>query len=327
MSGLQDSYGREIDYLRVSVTDRCNLRCIYCMPAEGIRMTTHTQVLSYDEIVRVCTIMAGLGIKKIKLTGGEPLARKNVPELVREVKRIPGIEQVTLTTNGVALASCMDELAAAGLDGMNISLDTTDRELFREITRKDELASVLRGLQAALSYPQIPVKLNCVPLGRKEQNLLELAAFARDYPIHVRFIEMMPVGYGKEFSFTGEEEIKAELEAVYGPMTPYQGVLGNGPCHYYELEGFKGKIGFISAISHKFCDRCNRVRLTSQGFLKTCLQYDTGKDLRTLLRNGSGDEEIARVIIQALEGKPGGHHFLEKDIREENSMCMSQIGG
>ena len=135
MSGLQDSYGREIDYLRVSVTDRCNLRCIYCMPAEGIRMTTHTQVLSYDEIVRVCTIMAGLGIKKIKLTGGEPLARKNVPELVREVKRIPGIEQVTLTTNGVALASCMDELAAAGLDGMNISLDTTDRELFREITR------------------------------------------------------------------------------------------------------------------------------------------------------------------------------------------------
>ncbi len=324
---MRDSFGRTIDYLRVSVTDRCNLRCIYCMPEEGVRMTTHEQVLSYDEIICLCSVMADMGLKKIKLTGGEPLARKNLPELVWGLKALDGIEKVTLTTNGVALAGCMRELKEAGLDAVNISLDTRNRELYREITRRDELSAVLRGIEAALEQPGLSVKLNCVPLGRKEQGLEDMAAFARDYPVHVRYIEMMPVGHGKEFAFVGEEEIRSCLEKAYGPMHPYGGRLGNGPCHYYEIEGFRGKIGFISAISHKFCEGCNRVRLTSQGFLKTCLQYDTGRDLRSLLRGGAGDEALREAILQAVEGKPGGHRFYEQDIRDENSMCMSQIGG
>ena len=324
---MKDSFGRDIDYLRLSITDRCNLRCVYCMPEEGIQMATHMDVLRFDEILHVCRIMADMGVRKIKVTGGEPLARKGAASLIRELKAIEGIEKVTLTTNGVELAKQIDALHEAGVDGINISLDTLDQEVFHKITRRDMLHKVMEGIESVLQYPDIPLKINCVPLGDKKQDLVKLAGLAKDKMLHVRFIEMMPIGFGKDFHFLSQEDICRSLEEVYGPMTPYKKCLGNGPCQYYELEGFKGKIGFISAISHKFCDECNRVRLTSQGYLKTCLQYDMGRDLRAALREGASDEHLRRLIEEAIACKPKAHRFLEEAISEENSMGMSQIGG
>ena len=324
---MEDSYGREIDYLRISVIDRCNLRCVYCMPEEGLEMTSHEEVLTYGEIVRICKIMAKTGLKKIKLTGGEPLVRKELPKLAGRLKAIPGIEKVTLTTNGILLEELMEELHDAGIDSINISLDTLDRDLYAQITRRDQLETVKKGIEAALAYPDISLKINCVPMGLPKQNLSEIAALAKDHRIHVRFIEMMPIGYGKNYRFVGENEILGQLEEKFGKAEIFNGKLGNGPCHYYDFEGFQGKIGFISAISHKFCSECNRVRLTSQGFLKTCLQYNTGNDLKVPMRTGASDEELQELIMRTINEKPIGHRFLEEGISDENNLNMSQIGG
>lgn len=297
------------------------------MPEEGVDMVEHEEILSFDEIARLCKILAELGIKKVKLTGGEPLVRKNLVELVKQIKEIQGIEKVTLTTNGVLLADLMDELVRAGINGVNISLDTLNRENFREITRKDKFDEVYRGIQAAIAYPQISLKLNCVPLGMEEQNLVDIAELARDNRIHIRFIEVMPIGYGKQYDFLSEMQIISILEERFGEMVPYENELGFGPAHYYSLNGFRGKIGFISAISHKFCDACNRIRLTSQGYLKTCLQYETGRDLKMLLRAGYEDDVIKDAILKAIQEKPVGHNFLTDYIDMEEQHSMSQIGG
>lgn len=324
-----DRCGRNIDYLRISVTDRCNLRCIYCMPEEGIRLTGRENILQEPEIIRVCRVMAELGIKKIKITGGEPLVRPRMPGLIHQIKAIPGIEKVTLTTNGILLKKQMKELAEAGLDSLNISLDTLDREGSLKITRRDLLDDTLAGIEEAMKYPNVQLKINCVPLGIEEQNLCEIAEFACKYPVHVRFIEMMPIGYGSSFTGMSQEKIVSLLEERFGRLVPYEGEpLGNGPCKYYIVKGFQGKIGFISAISHKFCSECNRIRLTSQGYLKTCLQYTAGRDLREALRNDGTDEELKEIIKAALSEKPDGHHFREK-VKEDDteSLCMSQIGG
>lgn len=324
---MVDSYGRNIDYLRVSVTDRCNLRCQYCMPADGLEMTSHEEVLSFDEIVRICRVMSQNGVKKIKLTGGEPLVRKDVINLVRDIKNIPGIKDVTMTTNGVLLPDVMDDLACAGIDAINVSLDTMDRELFKKITRRDNFDKVIKGIYKALEYPDISLKINCVPLGIEGQKLTDVAELARDNKIHVRFIEMMPIGFGKKFEFKSEENIVKMLGQEFGNLERFNKPLGNGPCHYYKIDGFTGKIGFISAISHKFCGECNRVRLTSQGFLKTCLQYEKGKSLRELMRDGCSDKELEELITQAIYEKPDGHRFLSGKIENEDILAMSQIGG
>lgn len=324
-----DRCGRNIDYLRISVTDRCNLRCIYCMPEEGIRLTGRENILQEPEIILVCRVMAELGIKKIKITGGEPLVRPRMPGLIHQIKAIPGIEKVTLTTNGILLKKQMKELAEAGLDSLNISLDTLDRDGFQKITRRDFLDDTLAGIKEAMKYPNVQLKINCVPLGIEEQNLCEIAEFACKYPVHVRFIEMMPIGYGSSFTGMSQEKIVSLLEERFGRLVPYEGEpLGNGPCKYYIVKGFQGKIGFISAISHKFCSECNRIRLTSQGYLKTCLQYTAGRDLREVLRNGGTDEELKEIIKEALSEKPDGHHFREKAKEDDTeSLCMAQIGG
>ena len=324
-----DRCGRNIDYLRISVTDRCNLRCIYCMPEEGIRLTEREKILQEPEIIRVCKVMAELGITKIKLTGGEPLVRPRIPGLIRQIKEISGIEKVTLTTNGILLKDQMQDLADAGLDSLNISLDTLDEECFCKITRRNLLEETLEGIREAMKYPEVQLKINCVPLGMEEQDLCGIAEFARENPVHVRFIEMMPIGYGSSFTGMSQEKIMLLLEQKFGKMIPYNGKpLGNGPCTYYTVDGFEGKIGFISAISHKFCRQCNRIRLTSQGYLKTCLQYTAGRDLRAVLRNGGTDEELKDRIRAALAEKPDGHHFREKAKEDDTeSLCMSQIGG
>lgn len=324
---MTDGNGRRIDYLRISIIDRCNLRCVYCMPEEGVDTVSHTEILSYEEMISLAKVFAELGIRKVKLTGGEPLVRKNVAYLIRELKKIPGIQQVTLTTNGILLADVMESLAEAGLDGINLSLDTMNREVFEKITKRDCFAQVMDGFHEALKYPQISLKINCVPMGIEGQNLSEMAELAKKYPVHVRFIEMMPIGLGKQFSFYSEERILEELKERFGEYQPYTERLGNGPGHYYTFEGFLGKVGFISAISHKFCQSCNRVRLTSQGYLKTCLQYDVGADLKKLLREGAGEEEIKNAISDAILKKPLGHQFGSSVESHGEEHMMAQIGG
>ena len=324
---MKDIYGREIDYLRISITDRCNLRCIYCMPEDGVCQISHEEILRYDEIQRICRCMTLLGIKNIKLTGGEPLTRKNSAALVKMLKELPGIKKVTLTTNGVLLKEQIADLAAAGIDNINISLDTLNEKTFQKITRREGLPKVLEGIEEVMKYPQIGLKINCVPVFADPENLVEIAGIARDFPIHVRFIEMMPIGYGKEFRFCGEDEICSVLEAAYGKMIPIADKYGNGPCHYYKISGFSGKIGFISAMTHKFCSECNRVRMTSEGYLKACLQYQTGASLKDMIRSGCTDKELTEVIRKVIWEKPGEHHFTSQAAAEDESKLMSQIGG
>ena len=324
---MRDQYGRTIDYMRISLTDRCNLRCIYCMPEEGICQIPREEILGQDEIIKICRLAGELGISRIKLTGGEPLVRRICVPLVKELKALPGIQQVTLTTNGILLKEQLPGLMEAGLDALNISLDTLEAENFRRITRRNELDRTLEGLEAALSYPSLKVKINCVPTFQTDQELLQVAPLARENPLHVRFIEMMPIGLGKDFTARDENSVKEILEKKYGILTPVSEILGNGPCHYYTLGGFKGKIGFISALSHKFCNQCNRVRLTSTGYLKGCLQFENGVDLKALLRNGASDELLKNALQKAIFEKPAGHNFQEKKNGREESHIMSQIGG
>ncbi len=300
---------------------------MYCMPPEGIASVGHDFVLRTEEILHLTEIFASMGIRKIKITGGEPLVRLGACELIRSIKAIPGIEQVTLTTNGVLLEECLDDLARSGLDGINISLDTLQAETFKLITGKDELQRSLAGLRAAVQLGTIPVKVNCVPMGIENQNIYELAELARTMPVHVRYIEMMPIGLGRQFHTLSEEELLQELTARYGAPTPVTKKVGNGPAHYYSFDGFMGYIGFISAVSHKFCDTCNRVRLTSQGYLKTCLQYDLGVQLRDPLRSGCSDEEIRQLIYRAIDQKPRSHRFETLDAVDAEQKMMAQIGG
>lgn len=324
---MVDNYGRMIDYARISVTDRCNLRCVYCMPEEGIKSVSRQEILTFDEILRVCRCLVVLGIRKIKITGGEPLVRKDCAGLIRQIRRIEGIEKVTLTTNGICLKEQMKQLADAGVDAVNISLDTLDSEKFFQITRRKGLEAVLEGIWEALKYPQISVKINCVPVCADEKTLIGLAKLAKNHPLHVRFIEMMPVGYGKEFPFCGEASIQNILEKAYGPMTPCETQYGNGPSRYFTLPGFQGKIGFISAMTHQFCSRCNRVRLTADGYLKACLQYDTGCNLKRLMQGGCDDKELVEAIAQVIVNKPACHSFHQSDIIHKEERGMSQIGG
>lgn len=324
-----DGVGRTIDYVRISVTDRCNLRCVYCMPEEGVESISHDRILRFQEILRICRILASKGIRKVKLTGGEPLVRKGIVDLIADLKKIPGIDNVTITTNGVLLEEMYDELVEAGIDAITVSLDSLDTKVFQEITRRDEADRVKRGIALAMEKNRVPLKINCVPvLGIQEQKLEELVELARDHRVHVRFIEMMPIGMGSSFPFVKEEELKTELEKKLGPLTPCDEILGNGPCHYYSAEGYQGKIGFISAVSHKFCSECNRIRLTAEGFLKTCLQYDCGVELKPVMADGCTDEELERLIERALKEKPVGHNFGSiSSFAGRDQRGMSQIGG
>ncbi len=331
---MKDHFGREIDYLRVSVTDRCNLRCTYCMPEEGVPPLTHAQILRFSEILRICEAAADLGIHKVKVTGGEPLVRKGIVSLIHDLKQIPGIEQVTMTTNGILLGEMYEELAEAGLDAVTVSLDAVTPESYRRITRRDELGKVLASLETVKERGLIPCKINCVALpDTPDEELGAIAGFAREAPVHVRFIELMPLGHGSGIERLPEEACMKRLFPYTGLLVPFDGILGNGPARYYTAEGFRGKIGFISAISHAFCDSCNRLRLTSEGFLKSCLYYDTGVDLRPALEEG-GKEALRAAVRAAVERKPLCHSFrkTENEEKRENTdrrdaRQMSQIGG
>ena len=323
-----DSYGRKIDYIRISVTDRCNLRCVYCMPEEGVESIPHCQILTFDEIIRVCTVLAKNGLEKIKITGGEPLVRKGVASLIKQLKEIEGIKSVTITTNGVQLVDFYDKLADSGVDSITVSLDTTDRQKYAEITRRDQFENVLNGIKYAQQQGRVRLKINTVPMRVDKQDILSLIEFAKDYDTDVRFIEVMPIGAGVDCDSFTEDDIKNIIEEKYGKLTLCEEVRGNGPSVHYSLEGFKGKIGFISAVSHKFCDKCNRVRLTADGYLKSCLQFESGTYITPALREGKSDDELLQTLMHGIAQKPKGHKFDQKDnLENREQRNMSQIGG
>ncbi len=323
---MVDGQGRAIRYLRVSVTDRCNLRCRYCMPESGVDWVPHGRVLTYEQMARLVGLCAGLGVEKVRLTGGEPLVRRGLSALVRMVKETPGIRQVCLTTNGVLLPEQLPALLEAGLDGVNLSLDTLDRGQYAALTRRDELPRALAGLEAALAAPGLTVKLNCVPLADNEDQWVPLAALARDRDLAVRFIELMPIGLGRGLPGRSEAQVLAKLEAAFGPLRPLEAPPG-GPARYGTFPGFQGRVGFISAMTHPFCAACDRVRLTASGFLKTCLQYQTGVDLRALLEAGAGDSALRAAILEAVRQKPACHHFGGAPAPGDEGHTMNQIGG
>ena len=328
---MNDGFGRTIDYLRLSVTDRCNLRCVYCLPELAPRFVPSADLLTDDEIIELLGAFARLGVSKIRITGGEPLVRPGLPELVRRLSLIPGINDISLSTNGILLAGLAGELKAAGLRRVNISLDTLDPERFSKIARFGALQDVLSGIEAALGAGLTPVKLNVVAArGMNDDELGAFAALTEKRPIHVRFIELMPMG--ETGFFSPERRIAlGEMMAAAAPLVPAaadERPLGHGPARYYRRPGAAGMIGFISALSCGFCDACNRVRLSSTGTLIPCLDGDDGVDLRAPLRAGAGREDLMALIRGAVRAKPESHGMVARAAATDlNPRFMCSIGG
>lgn len=323
---MLDQYGRRINYLRISVTDRCNLRCRYCMP-EGVQDVEMKNILTFEEIWEIVKTGVSLGITHIRITGGEPLVRKGCADLILGIRKIPGVETITMTTNGVLLGNYAKQLKEAGVDGVNISLDTLDPEEFCQITGKRELPAVLAGIRAAKDAG-LPVKLNAV--NRKELDPVPLVRYAQNENLPLRFIEMMPVGYGKQYVGRSNEELREMLEKTFGTAeklvdSEELSRMGSGPAVYYRFSDLKVPVGFISAIHGKFCDTCNRVRLTAEGYLKLCLCYDQGVDLRHVLREEE-KENLRTVMEEAIFRKPAAHCF-ERPSEMTETHEMVKIGG
>lgn len=323
---MTDCFGRNIDYLRVSVTDRCNLRCRYCMP-DGIDPVGRQELLSYEELLRVCRVAVHLGIVKFKLTGGEPLVRRGFMDFAARLRRLEGVSQLTLTTNGLLLSQYAEALRGVGFDGVNISLDTLRNEKYAEITGiRGARADTVRSAIALCVDTGIRVKVNAVLLAETYADILSLAGLAREMPVDVRFIELMPIGNSGGKSGVSMDCALALLRTRWPDLAPTDEKRGNGPAHYYASRTLMGRIGFIDAVSHGFCDSCNRLRLTCTGQLKPCLCYDTAEDLRTLLRTGVSDAALGAAIRRAVGEKPRAHCFGQTQAVTEHR-CMSQIGG
>lgn len=317
-----DRFGRVIDYMRLSITGRCNLRCRYCMP-DGAAPRRRGDLLTYGELLQVAEAAVGLGITKFKVTGGEPLVRRNCAQFLQRLKALPGVEQVTLTTNGLLLEPVLPRLAAMGLDGINISVDAADPAAYASITGRDCLGAVLRAIKASVDS-RIRTKLNCVLLEGCGDQLLPLVRFAAGLAVDVRFIEVMPIGAGAGNKGISSEDALNILREEWPDLHPVEEKRGNGPARYYAAAGLPGRVGMIDAVSHSFCQGCNRVRLTSAGWLKPCLCYGEGTDLRAVLRHSP--EALPDVLRRAVWGKPRAHCFKEADgITERNR--MSEIGG
>jgi cyclic pyranopterin phosphate synthase len=332
---LIDGHGRQITYLRISVTDRCNLRCIYCMPEQGIELVPMAEILSYEEIERIVRVAAPMGLRYVRLTGGEPLARKGIVDLVRMIAVVPGIEEVTLTTNGVSLARHAEALVQAGLRRVNISLDSFRPDRFRRITRVGRYEDVMEGIEAAFAAGLRPIKLNVVLIpSLNDDEALDFAASTLQKDWEVRFIELMPFlpseSCARDSSlstgYVPNEVVKRRIEERFGSLLPAATEVGNGPAEYYQLPGAKGRIGFISPLSGEgFCARCNRLRLTAEGRLRPCLLTDREVDLKAALRSDAGDEGIREGIRRALEIKPDAHHLGDGNRPLQRNMI--EIGG
>ena len=325
---LIDSCNRRLNYLRISVTDRCNLRCAYCLPCEDVPRLAHEEVLRYEEILRIVRVGVRLGISKVRVTGGEPLVRKGIYGFLAELSRLPGIRDLSLTTNGVLLPDHLEDLWSAGVSRINISLDTLTPARYRQITGVDAFQRVWDGIGAAERRGFSPIKLNVVALrGVNEDELVDLARLSLESPLHVRFIEFMPIGQsrieGKSPLLVPEIQ---ERISVLGKLLPVERTEMDGPAHRYRFEGARGEIGFIPAISHQFCRRCNRLRLTASGQLRPCLLSDRQEDLKGPLRAGCSDAELAEIFFRATRHKPSDHNLA---VGEPAHVCcqMRSIGG
>lgn len=321
---MLDKAGRVINYMRVSVTDKCNLRCRYCMP-EGVDILPMSDILTLEEITMVCRQAALLGIDRIKITGGEPLVRRGVVNLVSMLRQLDGIHQITMTSNGVLLSRYLTDLVKAGLDGVNISLDTLNQDMYQKITGQDHLKQVLKGIDEAVSSG-IRVKINTVLMkGINDHEWMDLLGLARTRPLDVRLIEMMPIGSGKAYQGVSNQEILTRLKDHFPDLSEDDRIHGNGPAVYYQIPGWQGSVGLISPVHGKFCDRCNRIRLSAMGDLKPCLCYAPSANIRHTLRR-QGEEAMAEVLKKVIYNKPEAHCFGKvEDITEEKQMIA--IGG
>jgi len=325
---LIDPYNRHLNYLRISITDRCNLKCIYCVPRGLIPRLSHDEILTYEEILRVVRIGIRLGISKIRVTGGEPLVRKGVYGFLTDLSGLDGLGDLSLTTNGVSLKTNLNKIKAAGIKRINISLDTLNRTKFEHITGFDLLDQVWQGIEMALEMGFHPIKLNIVALnGINDDELTDMARLSFDYPLHIRFIEYMPMGESQigNGPLLLAPEIKRRI-SVLGKLIPVPNTMNDGPAQRYHFEGAAGEIGFIHALSHHFCDRCNRLRLTARGQLRPCLLSDHHEDVRGIMRTGGTDEQLAKVFFNAVRHKPSDHNLA---IQNPSRVCgqMSSIGG
>lgn len=325
---MKDTFGRKVDYLRISITDRCNLRCIYCISPDGITLIKHKEILSYEEIVRIARIAVSIGVKKIRITGGEPLARKNITHLISSLAAIKGIESLSLTTNGVLLERFADEIAKAGLSRVNVSLDSLRKDKYAEITRGGSIDVVLRGIERAERAGLKPVKINMVPIRNfNDDEIEDFAKMTLKKTYQVRFIEFMPIGARDIWSpdkYIPVDEIKTIVERV-GTLRPVR-IRKYGPARYFRFDGAPGVVGFINAVSHQFCSECNRIRLTADGKLRPCLFSETEIDLKTLIRSGASDSEIKKLLCQSIKAKPEKHDI---GCRDGSAFLrpMSRIGG
>ena len=325
---LIDPYNRHLNYLRISITDRCNLKCIYCVPRDLIPRLSHDEILTYEEILRLVRIGIRLGISKIRVTGGEPLVRKGVYGFLTDLSGLDGLADLSLTTNGVSLKTNLNKIKAAGINRINISLDTLNRTKFENITGFDLFDQVWQGIEMALGMGFHPIKLNIVALkGINDDELTDMARLSFDYPLHIRFIEYMPMGESQigNGPLLLAPEIKRRI-SVLGRLIPVQNTKNDGPAQRYHFEGAAGEIGFIHALSHHFCDRCNRLRLTARGQLRPCLLSDHHEDVRGIMRTGGTDEQLAEVFFKAVRHKPSDHNLA---IQNPSRVCgqMSSIGG
>ncbi len=326
-----DNYGRKIDYLRISLTDRCNFRCTYCMPEHGVKMIGHNEVLTFEEIIRLAEISVELGVSKIRLTGGEPLVRKGIETLISRLAAVNGINNISMTTNGFLLEEMAYDLKSSGLDRLNISLDTVNREKFRKITRIDGLGKVFKGIEAATNAGFSPIKLNAVAIrGINDDEILDLADYSARRGLILRFIEQMPFIAEERKTFIPASEIISVLSGKYGSAKPLKDEgrnisAGSGPVSLYSFGNTGLMVGFITPVSNHFCGNCNRLRITADGKLKLCLLSDNEIDLRLMLRNGSSNNQIKRILKASVDQKPEKHKLNSGYPGSERG--MSKIGG
>lgn len=327
MNKLVDSFGRTHNYLRISVTDRCNLRCIYCMPSNGIKLRKHSEIMTFEEISKIVKIFSELGINKLRITGGEPLVRKNLPELISNLRNISGIEKIGLTTNGTLLKENILSLKNSGLDNINISLDTLDEKKFQSITLRSNFYDVIDSIEKILDEDLFKIKLNVVVMKDiNDSEILNFVEFVRDKIISVRFIEFMPFRYNgwSELKFVPFSVIKSKIEEKYNLIRIYDQL--ESTAKNYSITGFKGTIGFITSVSEHFCSSCSRLRLTSEGKLKTCLFYPAETNLRDLLRSGVSEQRIKEIIQATVNEKRFSHPDIA-NLENFESNSMIEIGG
>jgi GTP 3',8-cyclase len=331
MNQLTDRHNRTIDYLRISITDHCNLRCQYCVPLDSRTKLSMTEVLTYEELFAVARAAVAVGVTKVRITGGEPLLRKNMLEFCRMLSSLPEITDLSVTTNGILLEPMAADLKAAGVKRVNVSLDTLDRQRYAEITGKDALDRVLKGIEAAAAVGLTPIKINMVPMrGFNDDEIVAMARWTLDAPYDIRYIELMPTsGWARQQHdrlFMGIDDVRRQVEAI-GALEEIPQIQTRGPAAYARLAGAKGRIGFIAAVSHHFCKTCNRLRLTADGKLRACLFAEDEIDIRGPLRNGASPDELQQIIRSAAAAKPKGHTLNEENAKPVNGRIMQAIGG